>query len=330
MDRVGNVGVLPSEVEDERKVFREEVAAGLSASPKTLPCRFFYDKPGTELFRRITTLPEYYLTACELEILTRSGHKIISLVTEKRFNLVELGSGDGSKVIHLIDAALADRRNFTYVPIDLSESAMQTLTAFLRGSHPSLEIRGIVAEYSAGLVSLKRTVTGPMLVLFLGSNLGNFNAKGAAAFLESIRQSLAPGDLFVIGLDLRKDLETMNRAYNDSEGITAEFNLNLLRRINRELGGNFDLQNFRYRSTFEPDAGGMESYLISLSRQSVLVKDLGRKFDFAPGERIHTEHSHKYTEAEIRELATQAGFVIEANFYDSRRYFVDSVWRIPA
>jgi len=316
-------------VPDELIIFKEEVEAGLSALPKTLPCRFFYDQLGSDLFRRITRLPEYYLTACELEILSRLGSGIISLVKATKFNLVELGSGDGSKAIQLIEAAMADNREFTYNPIDLSGSAMETLTALVSRHHPELPIRGIVAEYSAGLESLKNS-KGPKLVLFLGSNLGNFDRPGARSFLRRIRLSLAPGDLLVLGLDLRKDVETMTRAYNDAQGVTAEFNLNLLRRINRELGGNFDLRRFRYQSTFDPGTGGMDSSLISLSRQQVLIRNLCRTFDFARGEPIHTEHSHKYTEAEISRLAHQAGFAIEANFHDSRKYFVDSVWRVPS
>jgi L-histidine Nalpha-methyltransferase len=319
-----------TQAQDDQKSFKKEVAAGLSSSPKRLPCRFFYDERGSRLFQRITRLREYYLTACELEILERSGRDIVSLVGQKKFNLVELGSGDGSKVINLIEPALADNRQLTYLPIDLSPSVMQTLTASLSARYPRLEVHGVVAEYGVGLEWIRSHLAGPKVLLFLGSNLGNFDGAGSESFLRRVRQALAPGDRLVIGLDLRKDLETMTRAYNDSEGVTAEFNLNLLLRINRELGGNFDLGKFRYNSTFDPASGGMESHLRSLSHQSVLISDLSRTFDFECGELIHTEHSHKYTEAEIRCLADHAGFEIEANFHDSRRYFVDSVWRVPA
>jgi len=315
-------------VQDELTIFKREVEAGLSASPKTLPCRFFYDERGSELFSRITRLPEYYLTSCELEILSRSGPDIISLIRENSFNLVELGPGDGSKALHLITAAVVGNRQLVYRPTDVSASAMETLTALIRGRYPSVRIDGTVAEYCAGLESLRGVLKDRKLVLFLGSNLGNFDEAGARSVLQRIRQALEPGDLLVIGLDLRKDVETMTRAYNDSKGITAEFNLNLLRRINRELGGDFDLSRFRYQSSFDPATGGMESFLISVLPQRVLVRDLCRTFDFAGGEPIHTEHSHKYTEAEIRNLAKEAGFAIEANFYDSRKYFLDSIWRV--
>ncbi len=330
MEKVCDSCLVLTEVQVEQKLFKEEVAAGLSASPKTLPSRFFYDEQGSRLFQSITELPEYYLTACELEILRRSGRDITSLVRQERFNLVELGSGDGSKVIHLIEPALVDNCWLTYVPIDQSISAMQTLTGALSERYPSVEVRGIVAEYWTGLEWIKSHLAGPMLLLFLGSNLGNFDGKGAESFLRRLRQTLASGDLLVIGLDLRKDRETMIRAYNDAQGVTAQFNLNLLRRINRELGGNFDLRQFRHYSTFEPDTGGVESYLLSLSRQAVWIGDLCRTFEVDRGEPIHTEHSHKYTEGEIQRLAQRAGFEIEANFHDSRRYFVDSVWRVPA
>jgi len=249
MDRACTDCLVLAEDQDELKAFKVEVSAGLSASPKRLHSRFFYDKTGSGLFSSITRLPEYYLTNCELEILRKSGRKITSLFGDREFNLVELGSGDGSKVIHLIDPVLAENRRLTYLPIDLSASALETLTGFLCRHSPNLDVRCIVAEYSSGLQWIKNHVHGPRMVLFLGSNLGNFDQAEAETFLSTVRQGLEPGDLFVIGLDLRKDIETMVRAYNDSEGLTAEFNLNLLRRINRQLGASFDTREFRYYST---------------------------------------------------------------------------------
>ncbi len=329
MDRVCTDCLVLAEDQDELETFKAEVSAGLSSSPKRLHSRFFYDTPGSDLFRSITRLPEYYLTGCELEILQKSGRRIVSLLGHREFNLVELGSGDGSKVIHLIDPVLAENRRLTYLPIDLSASALETLTSFLCRHSPNLDVRCIVAEYSSGLQWIKSHLEGPTMVLFLGSNLGNFGQAEAEAFLSSVRQGLAPGDLLVIGLDLRKGIDTMVRAYNDSEGVTAEFNLNLLRRINRQLGGNFDPGKFRYYSTYNPHSGGIDSFLISLTRQSVFIRELCATFDFEAWEPIYTEHSHKYSEAEIRRLANQTGFVIQANFYDSRKYFVDSVWRVP-
>ncbi len=329
MDRACTDCLVLAEVQDELETFKAEVSAGLSSSPKRLHSRFFYDEAGSELFGAITRLPEYYMTRCELEILQKSGRRIVSLLGHREFNLVELGSGDGSKVIHLIDPALAENHRLTYLPIDLSTSALETLTGFLCEHSPNLNVRCIVAEYSPGLRWIKSHLEGPTMVLFLGSNLGNFDDREAEAFLKGVHDGLKPGDLLVIGLDLRKDVDTMVRAYNDSKGVTAEFNLNLLRRINRELGGNFDPDKFRYYSTYNPRSGGIDSYLTSLCRQSVFIHELCATFDFEPWESIYTEHSHKYSEAEIRRLANQAGFFIEANFYDSRKHFVDSVWRVP-
>ncbi len=328
MDRPCTDCLVLAEDQDELEAFKAEVSAGLSASPKRLHSRFFYDKLGSELFGSITRLPEYYLTGCELEILRKSGRKIASLFGDKDFNLVELGSGDGSKVIHLIDPILAENRRLTYLPIDLSAAALDALTNFLCRHSPNLDVRCIVAEYSPGLQWIKKHLRGPKMVLFLGSNLGNFDQAEAEVFLSSVREGLEPGDLFVIGLDLRKDIDTMVRAYNDSDGLTAEFNLNLLRRINRQLGGSFDTGQFRYYSTYNPRSGGIDSFLLSLCRQSVFIRELCANFDFEPWEPIYTEHSHKYSEAEIRRLAKETGFVVEANFYDSRKYFVDSVWRV--
>jgi L-histidine N-alpha-methyltransferase len=308
---------------------QEEVLAGLGSSPKRLHSRFFYDQAGSDLFCAITRLPEYYLTVCEMEILRESGRKIVSLLREKEFNLVELGSGDGSKVVHLIDPVVAERRQLTYLPIDLSASALDALAGLLYRHSPNLDVQCILAEYSSGLRWIRSHLDGPTMVLFLGSNLGNFDQAEAVRFLSQVREGLAPGDLMVIGLDLRKDIETMSRAYNDSKGVTAEFNLNLLRRINGELGGDFDPRKFRYYSTYDPRSGGIDSFLISLAHQSVFIRDICATFEFEPWEPICTEHSHKYTEDEIRSLADQAGFVVEASFYDSRKYFVDSVWRVP-
>jgi len=318
-----------AEDQDELKTFKAEVSSGLSSSPKRLSSRFFYDEEGSDLFRSITRLPEYYLTGCELEILKEHGKRILSLLGEKEFNLVELGSGDGSKVVHLIDPVLAKNRRLTYLPIDLSASALETLTDFLCRRSQNLDVRCILAEYSSGLQWIKGHLEGRTMVLFLGSNLGNFELVESETFLSQVRAGLSPGDVLVLGLDLRKDIETMVRAYNDSAGVTARFNLNLLRRINHQLGGNFDPRKFRYYSTYSPGSGGVDSFLISLSSQSVFIRDLCATFDFEPGEPIYTEHSHKYSETEIRRLASQTGFVIEASFYDSRKYFVDSVWRVP-
>jgi len=315
--------------QDELATFKAEVLAGLSGAPKRLHCRFLYDEQGSELFRSITKLPEYYLTRCETEILGRSGRKIAALIGKEEFNLVELGSGDGSKVVHLIEPILAENRQLTYVPIDLSAAALERLTGFLCRHSPNLDVRCIVAEYLTGLHWVKSHLSGPTIVLFLGSNLGNFDQAEAEAFLSGVRQELSLGDWLIIGLDLRKEIETMTRAYNDSEGVTAEFNLNLLRRINRQLGGNFDPSSFCYYSTYSPLNGGIDSFLISLVPQSVFIRELCATFDFTLGEPIYTEHSHKYSEPEIRRLAHRAGFVIEADFYDSRKYFVDSVWRVP-
>jgi len=254
--------------------------------------------------------------------------EIAQLVRGEKFNLVELGAGDGRKTSLLINHFLRNGFRFQYVPIDISESAMKTLTDFLNKSFPELETTGIVAEYFNGLKWLNNITGSRNLVLFLGSNLGNFNKPQSRVFLRNLWNTLNDGDYLLTGFDLKKDIDLMLKAYNDSQGITREFNLNLLRRINTELKGDFDIEKFRHYSGYDVFTGAMESYLVSLENQTVFIKDIGQSFAFQEWEPIHTEYSYKYLESDIRELAEATGFVIEKQLYDSRMWFVDSVWKV--
>ncbi len=205
---------------------------------------------------------------------------------------------------------------------------MKTLTNALNEKFPPLKTSGIVAEYFNGLKWLSNITQRRNLVLFLGSNLGNFNKARARVFLRNLWNTLNEGDYVVIGFDIKKDIELMLKAYNDSQGITAEFNLNLLRRINRELGGDFHVGKFRHYSGYDVFSGAMESYLVSLEKQSVFIKEIGQAFSFEAWEPIHTEYSYKFLETDIEELAASTGFQIEKQLFDSRQWFVDSVWRV--
>jgi dimethylhistidine N-methyltransferase len=308
--------------------FLIDVLNGLSKNPKTLSSRYFYDERGTKLFQKITELPEYYLTNSELDILRMHKGIFSQLMEGSPFNLIELGPGEGQKTEILIEAFLKEKQEFHYIPIDISEAAMKTLIGILNKKYSELVTEGLVAEYFDGLKWLSNTSLRTSMVLFLGSNLGNFDKSSAKDFLRSLWNALNDGDYVCIGFDLKKDIDLMLKAYNDSQGLTREFNLNLLRRINRELGGNFDLDKFLFYASYDVFTGAMESYLVSKQKQTVFLEEIGQTFSFEAWEPIHTEFSYKYLEADIEELAADTGFDIETQLYDSKRYFVDSIWRV--
>ena len=224
----------------------------------------------------------------------------------------------------LLDAGL----RFEYVPIDICQQSILDLTASIHGRFDgSLRVRGIVAEYFDGLASLGWASRQPNVVLFLGSSIGNFSHAEARQFFRRLRESLRPGDFVLVGFDLKKDLEILRRAYNDAEGVTRLFNLNLLERINRELGGEFDRGRFAHYGPYNPRGECMESWLVSLEDQEVPIHALGRSFSFRAWEGIHVECSHKYDLLQIESFASAAGFRVQEHFFDSRRWFVDSLWQ---
>jgi uncharacterized SAM-dependent methyltransferase len=214
------------------------------------------------------------------------------------------------------------------VPIDISEAAMADLVRTLSEKYPELQIHGLVADYTSGLKWLNNRNGRKNLVLFLGSSIGNFTHAAARTFLRNVWNGLHDGDHCLIGFDLKKDIEMLLWAYNDRQGVTSEFNINVLKRINRELGGEFDVKKFRHYGTYDVFSGAMESYLVSLEAQEVYVRDIGRSFQFRAWEPIHMEYSYKYLIADIDMLASETGFLIEENLFDSKKYFVDSIWRV--
>jgi dimethylhistidine N-methyltransferase len=312
----------------DEHTFSGDILVGLSRNPKEISSKYFYDQRGTKLFQKIMDLPEYYLTPCEFNILKTKKEELSRLMKNESFNLVELGAGDGRKTSLLLEHFLKKELNFKYIPIDISESAMKILTHFLNQKFPSLEAEGIVAEYFEGLKWISNLSYHKNMVLFLGSNLGNFNKTQSRVFLHNLWNSLQHGDYAVIGFDLKKDIELMLKAYNDSQNITREFNLNLLKRINRELGGNFNLKKFRHYSNYDVFTGAMESYLVSLEAQEVFLKKVGQSFSFEAWEPIHTEYSYKYLVSDIEKLAEETGFSIEKHLYDKKKYFADSLWKV--
>lgn len=272
-------------------------------------------------------LPEYYLTRAEIEILNRYREDIAQCVANQPFTLIELGAGDGTKTSILIESILKVQPHCRYVPIDISTHAIELLTQSLAKQFPTLPVQGIADEYARALGHLHTLTPQRKVVLFLGSNIGNFTKQQARTFLKTVRRKLQPGDWLLIGFDLKKDIPTLIRAYSDAAGVTREFNFNLLRRLNRELQATFDLSTFEHYATYNPILGAMESYLVSKKAQTVCIKAAGRTITFDAFEPIHTEYSFKYSEREVENFATTAGFESVKNFYDQKRQFVDALWR---
>ncbi len=330
-ERFVDIKRLASEVtSDIRHELALAVLEGLSKLPKGLPSRLFYDDKGSELFEQIMELEEYYPTRCEAEILSQQGLKITDyLVGSQQFNLVELGCGNGAKTILLLNAFIEAKKKFSYVPLDISSTAVEFIITNFKKEYGEIpfSIQGLVAEYFQGIKWLNQNIQAKNFVLFLGSNIGNFNKSIALRFLRQLWYSLNEGDFILIGFDLKKDLDVLYDAYNDSKGITKEFNFNVLARINEMLGGDFDRKQFQHQGLYNVQTGAMESYLISQNRQVVTLKELDKQFKFKPWEAIHMEYSYKYLRDDISDLAGGTGFEIVENFTDSKGYFIDSLWR---
>jgi dimethylhistidine N-methyltransferase len=304
----------------QRDAFREAVADGLAAQPFSLPCRFFYDAVGSQLFEEICELPEYYLTRAEHEILSRHADEIAAHCVEPLI-LAELGSGSATKTRLLIEAFLRKQGELRYLPVDISQSMLEQSTEALLADYDGLTITAIASEYREGLHHLGKDTRLPKLIAWLGSNIGNFSRSDARHFLSGIRDAMNGDDRLLLGIDLRKDAHTLERAYDDARGVTARFNKNLLARINRELGGAFDLADFRHRARVVDGGGRVEIGLVCERSCEVRVAALGRSFRFARGDFIHTEDSTKYSEGEIGELAGAAALRIDARWLDSERRF---------
>lgn len=306
-----------------RSALVDEVGNGLRSTPKRLACRFFYDAQGSRLFEEICRLDEYYLTRSEDEILARASAEIVGCVRGPA-TIVELGSGSASKTRRLLSAEIARSGAARFVPIDISRSALEESARVLTAQFEALVIDAIEGEYEQGL-ELVEHGPGATLVLWLGSNVGNFDRGSAARFLGRVRDRLRVGDALLLGADLRKAREILEPAYDDARGVTARFNKNLLARINVELGGTFDLDAFRHVAHYDELEGRVEMHLESFRAQRVEIRALGMHVDFAAGERIHTEDSYKHSFEELDALARSAGFAIERRWLDRRGWFSESL-----
>ncbi len=319
--------VLPS-METPRETFLREVADGLNRASKSLPSKYFYDAEGDRLFTEITRCPEYYLTRCEDEILRNSAAQLAVLFARPggAFDLVELGSGDATKSVHLLREIFTGAAQCCYYPIDISASALALLEGRLPQAVPGLRMRPLNGEYLPMVGECYRLSPRRKVLLFMGATIGNMKPQEAADFLRELRARMQPEDLLLLGFDLLKSPLKILAAYNDAAGFTRDFNLNLLTRINRELGGDFDCAQFYHYPTYDPDTGACKSYLVSARKQAVSIAAAGKVFLFEEGEHIHTEVSQKYSAAQVDVLAKKGGFVCRERFTDSGENFLVDLW----
>lgn len=313
-----------------RNQFSKDVIAGLGAEKKSLPSKYFYDEEGDQIFQQIMEMPEYYLTRAEFEILSGQTHKICEkmLAFSEPFNFIEFGAGDGLKTKLLLNHLVKGNATFAYFPVDISENILDELKQDLETEFPNLEVQPLNTDYFGALKMMKEFNNRRNIILFLGSNIGNFHLEEAAVFLDELSNNCKPSDMMLLGVDLKKDSEVITAAYDDPNGITAAFNLNLLKRMNRELGADFNTANFEHLTFYENKSGEVLSFLVSKNDQTVRFTDIDLKVNFKKGERIHTEISRKYDFAELESIAAKDGFEVIQHFIDSKNYFCDTLWRV--
>ncbi len=305
-----------------------DVVRGLGARPKTLPPRYFYDAQGSRLFDRITTLPEYYLTRTEQLILADCARRLGSLVGHA--DLVELGAGSARKTRIVVDALLeqtALKAPLLYVPIDVSEAALEEGARGLIAAFPRLAVSGLVATYEAGLAALPPRLAPRRLMMFLGSTIGNLDGAESAEFFAAVARALDPGDALLLGFDLVKTPGVIEAAYNDAQGVTAAFNLNMLRHLNRRFDGDFDLARFRHRAFFNAEASQIEMHLVSADARLVRLRKLGLAARFEAGETIRTEISRKFRFADMAAAVERQGFTLAERWSDSQEWFALALFR---
>lgn len=301
------------------KTFAEEIRSSLNADLKFISPKFFYDKKGSELFEKICLLPEYYPTRTEVTILKKLQNELPSFLDDS-FRIVELGSGSSVKTRLIIDIFTKLQNTIEYFPIDISEILTESSEQLIN-DYDNLHITGIIDTYEGGLEFLKDYDDKKNLIIFLGSSFGNFSPSDGYVFLQKIYSTMKPGDLFLIGLDLVKEKQILESAYNDSQGVTAEFNFNVLSRINAELGANFNLKNFEHYSVYHEKEQRIEMYLKSCTNQSVIIPKSDLLLNLEKNELIHTEYSHKYRLSQIHNLLDDVGFELKHTWLDENKYF---------
>ncbi|MCD9616881.1 L-histidine N(alpha)-methyltransferase [Chryseobacterium gleum] len=309
-------------------IFRSDILNGLQSTPKKLSSKYFYDKTGDHLFQKIMAMPTYYLTRCELDIFKNKTDELIELLIPgtESFDLIELGAGDAMKSTYLLERLVSKGVDFTYMPIDISGNILSILQEKLSNRLPEMKITCLEGDYFEMLQKAAALSNRRKVVLFLGSNIGNMPLEEAEDFCVHLNKSLSSKDRVLVGFDLKKNPHTVLNAYNDEEGITAAFNLNLLSRINNELGGNFDLKQFQHYQTYDPVSGACRSFLVSLISQQVTIGDT--RISFEENEIIDMEISQKFSPEKIRELGEKSGFSITGEIRDSKKWFVDVIWQV--
>jgi len=300
--------------------FSEDVKTGLKSESKYLPFVYFYDHIGSQLFEKICELPEYYLTRTEADILEANADDIASQFPQETV-LVELGSGSSTKTRILIEAFLERQNLAHYTPIDVSHQMLEESSYSLLEAYPDLEINAIAARYNEGIDHLNIQTDQQNLITWLGSSIGNFERSEVTTLLRHIQETMHSDDRFLVGIDLQKDKTIIEKAYNDTQGITAEFNLNLLTHVNRELGGNFVLENFDHKAIYNEKIGRIEMYLISNIEQKTFIRELDLEVSFTANEAIHTENSFKYSLDDIDALAEESGLCVKQQWFDTERLF---------
>ena len=308
----------PSENKSQ-ETFAQELSHSIRQKQKSISPKFLYDQNGSQLFEKICVLQEYYLTRTEIGILKQIDGKLQSYLNGN-FRLVELGSGSSQKTRLIIDMLTRLQKHVEYFPIDISKILKKSSTV-LQSDYKNLHITGIIDSYENGLEFVNSYDDMKNLIVFLGSSFGNFDPKNGIKFLQKINSSMKNDDLFLIGLDLVKDKTVLRQAYDDSQGITAQFNLNVLSRINSELGGNFDISKFVHHAVYNENQNKIEMYLRSLAKQTVEIPNANLMLEIDEGELIHTEDSHKYTISQIKQMFEMTGYQIEAMWNDENKYY---------
>lgn len=308
----------------ERAQLLRDATAGMATSPKSLPPKYFYDERGSELFDDITRLPEYYPTRAERALLERYSHEIIAEAAPK--TLIELGAGSADKTQYLLDAMLAaNPSGVTYIPVDVSADFLDRSAERIRAQYPSLDVTPVVADFSADFALPH--YPAPALHAFLGSTIGNFTPVAATALLSGVGRHMSPGDYLLLGADLRKDVQVLERAYNDAQGTTAQFNKNALHVMNRVLGADFDIDCFDHRAVYNAAEHRIEMHLVADSAQMVNIPGIGA-VPFADGEYLLTEVSYKYDRATITTLLEQSGMQLLRWITDESQLFALALARV--
>lgn len=308
--------------------FEQHVTDGLKAFPKFLSSKYIYDDRGDELFQQIMALPEYYLTNAEYNIIDKYKADLRSLFeNDKGFDLIELGAGDGKKTKVFLEELHANESNFTYIPIDISQHAIDDLASSIKNKWPNMDVQGEQGTYFKVLKELAKYNQRPKAIIVLGSNIGNLSHAEAINFLKQIQEIMSPEDLLFMGFDQKKDPLTIQNAYADTTGVTQEFNRNLLHRLNREMGANFEVNKFEHWEAYDPESGTAKSYLLATEKCDVQIKKLNLNVSFNKWETIHTEISQKYDDQIVEWLANQSGLKINQIFEDDKKLFKNYLFK---